>query len=186
MKAVVIVEPEIPENTGFIARLCENFGFDLRIVNPEFNLEEARKTASKAQQKLQEARIFNEVEEAVEDLDYVVGTKPGRGTGLKNFQPRENTSVMIGRESSGLSNQELQLCDVVIHIETEKYHSLNQSHAAGIVMHHFQKESKKEGISSEQKKILDQIIQNQELKDTVLRANPTQDELNHLIGQLKD
>ncbi len=185
MRAVVLVEPEIPENTGFIARLCENFGFEIRLVNPEFNLEEARKTASKAQEKLQEARIYDSVEESIEDLDYIVGTKPGRGVELKEFQPRENTSVMIGRESSGLTNEELELCDAVVHIQTGEYSSLNQSHAAGIVMHDFQSESQKEGINSDQKEILDEMVQNEKLKELVLRSNPTEDELNHLLGQLK-
>ena len=58
MNTLILVEPEIPQNTGFIARLCENFEFDLRIVNPEFNLEEARKTASNAQQKIRDVRIY--------------------------------------------------------------------------------------------------------------------------------
>ncbi len=185
MKAIVVVEPEIPENTGFIARLCENFGFELRLVNPGFNLEEARKTASKAQQKLEEARIFDEVEESIEDLEYVVGTKPERGNALNEFQPRENTSLMIGRESSGLTNEELELCDTIVHIETEDYGSINQSHAAAILMNRFSKNSEKSGITSGQKQVLDDIIQNDVLKELVLRSNPAEDEVNHLIGQLR-
>jgi len=135
VRAVVIVEPEIPENTGFIARLAENFEFELRIVNPEFNLEEAKRTASRAQGKLREAKIYESAEEAVENLEYVLGTKPGRGISLGEFEPRENTSVMIGRESSGLENSELELCDAVTHIETGEYESINQSHAVSIIMH---------------------------------------------------
>lgn len=185
MKAVIVIEPEIPENTGFIARLCENFGFELRLVNPGFNLKEARKTASKAQKKLEKARIFDEIEESIEDLDYVVGTKPGRGTSLNNFQPRGNTSLMIGRESSGLTNDELDLCDATVHIETEDYSSINQSHAAAILMNSFSKNSENKGITSGQKQVLDEIIQNEVLKDLVLRSNPAEDEVNHLIGQLK-
>lgn len=185
MKAIVIVEPEIPENTGFIARLAENFEFELRIVNPDFNLEEAKKTASRAQQKLREARIFSSTEKAVQDLEFVAGTKPGRGSSLKEFEPRQNTSLMIGRESSGLTNDELDLCDTVVHIETGEYESINQSHAAAILMHSFYIGSEKEGISSKQKKFLENFIQTPVLKDLVLRSNPTRKELNHLIGQMK-
>jgi len=185
MKAVVLVEPEIPENTGFIARLCENFGYELRIVNPEFNLEDARKTASKAQQKLEEAHIYNQIQESIKDLDYIVGTKPGKGSSLENFQARENTSIMIGRESSGLSNKELELCDSIVHIETDDYSSINQSHAAGILMNNFSKKSEKNGISQGQKQVLDEMIQNEVLKELVLDANPSQEKVNHLIGQLK-
>lgn len=186
MRAAVIVEPEIPENTGFIARLAANFGFRLRLVNPEFNLEEAKETASKAQEKLRKARIFDSVKKAVEDLDYVVGTKPGRGLSLKEFQPRENTSVMIGRESSGLTNKELNLCDAIVHIQTEEYSSLNQSHAAAIIMQSFNSESSKEGMGRGQKDFLEEIIQTPILKKLVLRSNPSEEEAERLIGQMKD
>jgi TrmH family RNA methyltransferase len=185
VRAAVIVEPEIPENTGFIVRLADNFDFELRLVNPEFNLEEAKDTASRAQEKLREARIYDSVEKAVEDLEYVVGTKSGRGNKLGGFQPRENTSLMIGRESSGLTNEELGLCDAVVHIETGEYESINQSHAAAILMHHFYIGSESEGISSKQKQFLEKTIQTTILKDLVLRANPSRGELDRLIGQIK-
>ncbi|WP_414838243.1 RNA methyltransferase [Candidatus Nanosalina sp. VS9-1] len=186
MRSAVIVEPEIPENTGFIARLCANFGFQLRVVNPEFNLEEARKTASKAQDKLRNAKIYDTVEEAVDDLNFVVGTKPGKGTSLENFQPREDTSIMIGRESSGLSNKELELCDAVIHVETGEYSSINQSHAAAIIMHSFSVGAKKASNKSGDNQVLEKFIQIPLLRKLLKQANPSQDELNSLIGQMKE
>lgn len=185
MRAAVIVEPEVPENTGFIARLAANFEFELRVVNPDFNLEESKKTASRAQGKLREAKIFQTVEKAVEDLEFVVGTKPGKGVGLKTFEPRRNTSVMIGRESSGLKNSELDLCDAVVHIETGDYESINQSHAASIIMHHFYIKSGENGIQSKQKDFLDDFLQTPILRKLLMRSNPTQDEVNRLIGQIK-
>ncbi|EGQ43188.1 MAG: rRNA methylase [Candidatus Nanosalina sp. J07AB43] len=186
MNTLVLVEPEIPENTGFIARLCENFEFDLRIVNPEFNLEEARKTASNAQQKIRDVRIYEETSDAIEDLDFVVGTKPGRGISLQSFEPRSDTSIMVGRESSGLTNEELELCDAIVHIQTGGYDSLNQSHAASILMHRFFVESKQKGINQGQIAVLDSLIQQPKLKELVLRSNPSKGELEHLLGQLKD
>lgn len=186
MKAAVIVEPEVPENTGFIARLAANFEFELRVVNPDFNLEESKKTASRAQQKLREAKIFETVEEAVEDLEFVVGTKPGRGVKLNGFEARENTSVMIGSESSGLKNSELDLCDAVVHIETGDYESINQSHAASIIMHHFYNGSKEKGIESKQKDFLDNFFQTPILRKLLMRSNPSYNEVNRLIGQIKE
>ena len=168
MRAAVIVEPEVPENTGFIARLAANFEFELRVVNPDFNLEESKKTASRAQGKLREAKIFQNVEKAVEDLEFVVGTKPGKGVGLKTFESRKNTSVMIGRESSGLKNSEL-----------------DQSHAASIIMHHFYNKSGENGIQSKQKDFLDDFLQTPILRKLLMRSNPSQDEVNRLIGQIK-
>lgn len=187
MHTVILVEPEIPENTGFIARLAANFDFSLRVVKPEFNLEEARKTAKNAQGKLRNAEIFECVEEAIEDLDYVVGTKPGKGKALEGFNTSKNTSVMIGRESSGLSNKELELCDAVVHIQTAGYSSLNQSHAAGILFHKLQslEETEKEGITRGQINKLEQILPKSAL-EAVLSSNPGYKEVGRIIGELKD
>lgn len=187
MHTAILVEPEIPENTGFIARLAANFGFSLRIVKPEFNLEKARKTAKNAQEQLRNAEIFNSVEEAVDDLDYVVGTKPGKGKSLGEFETSENTSVMIGRESSGLSNKELELCDAVVYIETSGYRSLNQSHAAGILFHKFQslEDAENEGITRGQINKLEQLLPESAL-EALVSSNPRQKEAGRIIGDLKD
>lgn len=185
MRAVVLVEPEIPENTGFIARLCANFNYELRLVNPEFNLEEARKTASKAQDTLRKAKIYDEVEASINDLEFIVGTKPGKGESVNEFTPREDSSLMIGRESSGLTNKELEACDAVVHIETEGYSSLNQSHAAAVLMHSFSTRSKQEASASKEFQVLEEFIQIPLLKQLLKQANPSEDELNSLIGQMK-
>ncbi|QKQ98193.1 hypothetical protein GKQ38_01500 [Candidatus Nanohaloarchaea archaeon] len=185
MKAVILVEPEIPENTGSIARLAHNYDYQIRIVNPEFNLEKARKTAKNGQEKLRNAKIYDNVEEAVDGLDFVVGTKPGKGVGLKEFTPRDNTSIMIGRESSGLSNEELEMCDAVVHIETEDYRSINQSHATAIVMHSFA-ETEGEGLDLDKKEYISSIVDSEVLEKLIFRANPSESEANRLIGDLKD
>lgn len=184
MKEAILVEPEIPENTGFVARLAENFDYTLRIVSPEFNLRECRETANKAQQKLRDAKIFDSVEEAVEDLDFVVGTKPGRGVKLGDFQPRDNTSVMLGRESSGLSNAELGLCDAVVHIETGSYSSLNLSHAVAVVFHSMSSRSDSKGAEREVVQKLEELA-GEKTAEAVLAANPSRPELNKIIGELK-
>lgn len=182
----MLVEPEIPENTGFIARLAANFGYQLRIVNPDFNLSEARSTASRAQEKLREAEIFDSVKEAVNDLDYVIGTKPGRGRKMESMEPRQGISIMIGRESSGLSGEELELCDAVTHISTGEYSSINQSHAAAILLHHFQTEEEDaETVSSGQKKVLEEEMP-EKVVEKVLESNPSSEELNAVIGDLKN
>ena len=182
MEKLVLVEPELPENTGFIARLAANFEADLRLVNPEFNLSEARKTANKYQKKLRGAEIYDSVEDSVDDLEYVAGTKPGKGSPLKSFTPRENISLMIGRESHGLSNRELELCDSVIHIEAGKSSSLNQSHAAAVLMHSFYTEEdgradvKLDSIRDESGEVTRKLLR---------RAAPTEKELKAVIAEFK-
>lgn len=185
MRKAVLVEPEIPENTGFIARLASNFDYELRIVKPEFNLSKARKTASNAQEKLRRAEIFESVEDAVEDLEYVVGTKPGRGKEASSFNPRENTSLMIGRESSGLKNEELEMCDAVIHISTGEYSSINQSHASAILFHSLSQDVEQKGISRGQKEVLEKLLP-QKTFETVMEANPSPEKADAIIGELKD
>lgn len=185
MKSVILVEPEIPENTGFIARLTDNYSAEMRLVNPDFHLKEARKTATNAQEKLREAKIYETVEKSVQDLEQVIGTKPGRGLPVKQFEPRENTSVMIGRESSGLSNDELDLCDAVVHIDLPGYSSLNQSHATAIILHELS-ESRSEAVKQEQKKALTEFIGDGKIKDVLLRGSPTQEEFNRLMGEIRD
>lgn len=182
MRKVVVVEPEKPGNLGFIARLCANFDFGLRVVKPDFNLEKSRKTASRAQEVLRNVEIFETVEDAVEDLGYVVGTKPGRGQSCKDFSFKENTSIMIGRESKGLSNQELGLCDAVVHISTGEYSSLNQSHAAGILLYEAF-ELEETGLSPGLKNSLEEEF-GDELAEVIVEANPSDEKAGRVYRQL--
>ncbi len=185
MEAVILVEPQIPENTGFIARLCSNYDTELRIVNSEFNLSESRDTAANAQNVLDEAEIFEKLGNAIEDLDFVVGTKPGRASSLEDFQPRENTSLVLGREDSGLSNEELEICDAVVHIDTPGYSSMNLSHAAAVLMHGFTEEGEGENIGGRTEYLKD-LVGDNIISELILRGSPTEEEFDRLIGELQD
>ena len=136
-KTLILVEPEQPENTGFAARLSANFDYDLELVKPVFNLSQCRKTARRAQERLRGAKIHPSLEKALENKQNIIGTKPGRGEPLQDVDNLDEVTIVVGRESSGLKNSELSLCDRNVHIETSEYSSLNQSHAAAILMYHF-------------------------------------------------
>lgn len=183
-RTVVVVEPEKPENTGFIARLASNFDYSIRLVNPEFNLSEARKTAANAQEKLRNAEIYGTTEEAVEDLDYIVGTKPGRGRKVSGFPARRNSSIMIGRESSGLTNQELELCDTTVHIHTPGYPSLNQSHAAAIILHSLRDPDRPGPAEGQKQKIRE--LTSEKVYEAIISSNPTREKAGRIISELKD
>jgi len=182
-RSVVVVEPEVAENLGFIARLCKNFGYSLRVVNPCFNLSEARSTAANAQDVLRDTKIFGSVSNALDGLNYVIGTKHGRGRKLSGFTGRRDSSVMIGRESSGLSNEELGMCDTVVHIDTPGYSSLNQSHATGIMLYGL-RDPDSPGISSGQKEKLKSIT-SETVYQAILNGNPSRDEVGRIIRDLK-
>lgn len=182
MRSVILVEPEIPENTGFVARLCHNFGFNMRIVNPCFNLSEARSTANKSQKVLRQARIFDSLSESLEDLDFVVGTKPGEGISSREFEFRENTSIVLGRESSGLTVEELKKCDAIVHIGAENYASLNLSHAASILMY---EASDSEGVNVESERLnLIEESTGELTRDLIARGSPEKGELDRLLSEL--
>lgn len=185
-RSIVLVEPQIPENTGFIARLCSNYNYNLRLVNPEFNLSECRDTAVSAQDVIEKAEIFQSFEEGISDLDFVVGTKPKRGIAVEEFQPRENTSIVLGREDSGLSNEELDMCDAVVHLNVPGYSSLNLSHAAGILMHSFTRRKEWEGLKEGQTNYLKELVGDNIISDILLRGSPTGKEFERLVGEIKD
>lgn len=180
---IVLLEPENPENTGLIARLAANYNYGLRIVNPGFNLSEARNTASGYQEKLREAEIFDSFKEAITGLDFVVGTKPGKGVEVSEFTPRQNTSIVVGRESSGLTNEELDMCDSIVHINTPGESSLNQATATAIFMDRM-KDRDSESMSEGQKQHLEKEIDSKVLRKLVLRSNPSRAELDRLFGEL--
>ncbi|PSH00883.1 MAG: hypothetical protein BRC30_01165 [Nanohaloarchaea archaeon SW_7_46_7] len=114
-----------------------------------------------------------------------MGTKPGRGLPVKQFQPRKNTSLMIGRESSGLTNEELNLCDAVVHIEVPGYSSLNQSHATAIMLHELT-QGKSKALGKEQKKALKDFIGDGKIMELIMRGSPTDKEFDRLIGEIKN
>ena len=192
MGVVVLVEPEVPENTGFIARLCSNFDWELRLVNPDFSLDMCRETAAGCQEKLDEAVIFDTLERSIENLDFIVGTKPERGVLLEDFEgvsrSLDGLGLVFGPESRGLSNDELELCDVTVHIGTCEYNSLNLSHAAGICMYSFTSRngSSAELVGEGEKEFLSSFLGSDSiLYELLLRSGISRDEFNRLVDELK-
>lgn len=129
--AVVLVEPQLGENIGMVARAMANFGLsDLRIVNPRdgWPSEKARAAASKADTVIDAARVFATVEEAVADLSYVTATtaRPrdshksviGPSEASAKMRARmeigQGTGILFGRERFGLSNEEVDLADEIV------------------------------------------------------------------------
>jgi tRNA/rRNA methyltransferase len=129
--AIILVEPQMPENIGSAARAMMNFGLsDLRLVRPQakFPHPKARAMASGAVGVLDGARVFDTVEEALADLSLVYATTarergqakivdtPAAAAGLMLERQREGvkTGVLFGRERTGLENDEVSLADRVL------------------------------------------------------------------------
>ena len=158
--SVVLVGPKFQGNIGLIARLMRNFGVkDLRLVDAPPLKEQAWKRAMHGRDILSAARFYKTLDEALKDIDYVVGTSgiPSRHDKkhLRNaVTPRDFTrrvrrvggkvGLLFGRENYGLFNEELQKCDLLVSIPADpEYPILNISHAVAIVLYElFQPQAK--------------------------------------------
>ncbi len=161
---VVLVEPEKQGNIGGIARVMKNFGLkELYLVNPKDQLgEEARAYASHAVDILESAIIVDDLSKALKGVNYIVGTTSKVGKSPSNLRritlfpealaerlvnaPRGVTAILFGRESIGLLNRELELCDVVVTIPANpQYPVLNVVNAAAIIFYELYKVAKEAG-----------------------------------------
>ena len=154
---MVLVQPEKDGNIGSIARSMRNFGLkDLCIVSPKAPVgDEAYRYATKGKEILRKARIVETLSEALRGIDLVVGTTAIVGTSSRNIlrlviDPSQlaarvegtthSVALLLGRESTGLSNKELQECDIIVSIPgSEEYNVLNVATAASIVFYELYK-----------------------------------------------
>ncbi|MEM4590149.1 MAG: TrmJ/YjtD family RNA methyltransferase [Candidatus Micrarchaeia archaeon] len=174
---VVLVEPEYEQNLGYCARIMKNFDFhELFLVNPKIQIgEEARMYSKHAFDILSSAKIVSRLEEAINDCQIVIGTTAIKSGGkevlrvpvsprdaAKKFSKKNvKIALLIGREGTGLSKDELEMCDVIVRIpSSEKYGTLNISHALGIILYEFRLEitdkKGKEFISKNEMRIIEE------------------------------
>jgi len=150
---VILLEPEKSGNIGAVARSMKNFNLsDLRIVNPKAKIDgEARAYAMRGLSILESARIVPSLEKALKGVDVVVGTSSVEARSSSNVSrvaitPRQladratttkgTMAVVFGRESTGLTNQELGECDFMVTIPASRdYNVLNVATAASIVFY---------------------------------------------------
>ncbi len=129
--AIILVEPQLGENIGMVARAMANFGLsELRLVKPRdgWPSEKARSAASKADHVIDATRVFETLEEAIADLNFVYATTARERYGFKpvrspvvaaetlrqKFVAGERTGILFGRERFGLSNEEVALADELV------------------------------------------------------------------------
>ena len=129
---VVLVEPTHPGNIGAVARAMGNMGVrDLSMVRPvDFRVEEARVRSAKNEEILANAYECESLAEAIRDCSFVIGTSARvRSIGWPNLVPREamrqvarasdqgeKVALVFGPESAGLSNSQIDQCDILVRI----------------------------------------------------------------------
>lgn len=154
---MVLVEPSHPGNIGGAARALKTMGLSqLAVVNPQrFPDPQAEWRAAGAQDVLQAVQVFHSVEDAIADCHWVVGTstrsrripwplKAADAVAADILaQPLETrVAVLFGRETNGLSNDELQLCHCHLQIPANPdYPSLNLAMAVQVVCYELFKQA---------------------------------------------
>ncbi|HEV8657469.1 MAG TPA: RNA methyltransferase [Thermoanaerobaculia bacterium] len=142
---IVLVEPREAGNVGAVARVMKNFGFDdLRIVgdHPPL-LPVAGWWASGADDLLERIRFAATLQEALADAHLTIATTSMRGrTTPADFTPLElaaqaaseqTIALVFGREDSGLTREELALCQRTAVIPTsERFPTMNLAQAVGV------------------------------------------------------
>lgn len=147
--SIAIIEPEHEINAGYIARVMKNFGLnDLLFVKPKFDIEKARLFAVHGKDVLERAKTVDM--EYLKKFELLVGTTAiGAKNGLnvvRHAMPPEKLAsilgknlricIILGRESTGLTNSELKMCNVIVSIDTPSgYNTLNISHALAILLY---------------------------------------------------
>lgn len=155
---IILVQPEIPENVGFVVRSMLCYGAsELAIVGRRrYTLKsKAYKTGYAASEILEQAKWFYTLGDAIADCEITVGfsrrwrtSTALRFLGLDESVPTWNVhskmGLVFGRESQGLSAEEMRLLDQMVYIPLEhKNMSLNLSHAVTVVLHQIYTQSPK-------------------------------------------
>jgi len=145
----IIVEPAVSGNVGAAARAIKTMGFqNLRLVRPcKYLNTEAVKMAHASEDILKKAVVYQSLNEAIKDIDFIIGTTAKKRSAREDYNDcselpeivREkgdtcrSIGIVFGREESGLTNSELMECDLVTQIPMiSDYPSLNLSQAVMI------------------------------------------------------
>jgi TrmH family RNA methyltransferase len=146
---LVLVNPQDIVNIASSVRIAKNFGFEgMRLVRPEiFDPYRIEGIAHNTADFVATIEILDTLEEAIADCVFTaVLTARERAAKRRVLRPREAAAAMVregatgpvavvaGREDSGLTNAELDLCSALVTIPTDPDHrSLNLAQAVAIM-----------------------------------------------------
>ncbi len=161
---IVLVEPQLGENIGTAARAMANFGLTrLRLVKPRDGWPNvhARRAASGADMVLDSAELYDSVEAAIADCNFVLATtarahdqaKPVVGPAAAAIEMAERrragetVAVLFGRERWGLENDEVGLADAIVTFPVNPaFASLNLAQAVLVVAYEWFKHASGEAL----------------------------------------
>lgn len=148
--SVTVVGAEYPVNLGYTARLLKNFGVRrLYLVDPNVDMRAASVYASHGSDILEDAEVvpLSRVRKTHDLLLATTAIRARRGANVNRTAVKpeeavmrilaaESASVILGRDTTGLTNEELSLCDLVTTVDTRTdYGTLNVSHSVAILLY---------------------------------------------------
>ncbi|MGN6549608.1 MAG: RNA methyltransferase [Pararhizobium sp.] len=155
--AIVLVEPQLGENIGMVARAMANFGLsELRLVKPRdgWPSEKARAAASRADHVIDAATVHETLASAIADLNFVYATTARERDGFKDvrspveacatlrsrFGAGQRVGILFGRERWGLTNEEVGLADEIVTFPVNPaFASLNLAQAVLLMSYEWMK-----------------------------------------------
>ncbi|HTC22941.1 MAG TPA: TrmH family RNA methyltransferase [Gemmatimonadales bacterium] len=149
---LVLVSPQDLVNVASAVRIAKNFGIGtVRVINPEVELDAYRieGIAHNTADVVARMTVHESLADALADCVYAaVLTGRERAAKRSVLRPREAAirlveraadgpvALVAGREDSGLTNDELDRCDILVTISTDPGHpSLNLAQAVAIMAH---------------------------------------------------
>lgn len=155
--AIILVEPQLGENIGMVARAMANFGLsELRLINPRdgWPSEKARAAASRADHVIDAVKLYDDLPSAIADLNFIFATTARERDGFKPVRgPVEagralrvrqrdglKTGILFGRERFGLYNDEVGLADEIVTFPVDPdFSSLNIAQAVLLMSYEWMK-----------------------------------------------
>ena len=147
---IILIETSNSGNIGSTLRAMKTMGFgNLCLVNPKkFPSEEVTALAANASDLIDTVQVVNSLEEALDGCNLVIGTSsrdrkvPWPNESIISASPKiiaevdkDNTvAILFGREDRGLTNDELQRCNLHVHIPAnEDYPVLNVAMSVQVI-----------------------------------------------------
>lgn len=180
MAVIILVRPQMGENIGACARVMKNFGLnEMRIISPRDGWPNVRafELAAGADDIIEEAKIYENLEDAIQDIECLYATSRQRRDLNKDcimpqelinhFNFNKKSAFLFGKESSGLSNAELIYAHNLIQIPVDPgFASLNISQAVGIIAYEIYK------------------LKETQVKNIKVETNVTYGEINSMVEDL--
>ena len=150
--SIILVRPQGPINIGAVCRVMMNFGCTrLRLVSPcsAYKSLDAKKMAMSSFHLLEQAPIFDTLEQALYDVHSAYGTTrrfgkhrkgcltpASAGAQIETQRQGHHSAMVLGPEDTGLDTKDLNLCQYFITIPThDSYPSMNLSHSLAVLLY---------------------------------------------------